>query len=327
MPHPEPAATSRVPTLVSLCQRVASAHVESMCSLGEDAPFALLQPILQNCSAHALLRFEQATPALAHDTADLWKALCFRAFPLPAGKRNAGTEPESWRDEYFILQDLEAKRLEAVGLKLRIQREEFEQRRKDSQIKITDKLPPPKRFRGGWGQQAPRTLIQKTRVDAVKMQKGIYGTRMLPAMPATKSFRTLSSSTSKPRPPNAAASLAGPSTGTSGTRITVSTVSKMQQPPHAATASAKGTAPATNAPPSVPARAAITRTPSTTAPSGTAATSVPRATQSSPPPIGARPDPLKPPIGRKDPMSSLFMPKHRAYSQLRTPSSTMRSRA
>lgn len=48
-----------------------------------------------------------------------------------------------------VLRDLEAQRLEAVGSKLRIQREELEQRKKDSQIKLTDKVPPAKRYRGG----------------------------------------------------------------------------------------------------------------------------------------------------------------------------------
>lgn len=48
-----------------------------------------------------------------------------------------------------VLRDLEAQRLEAVGCKLRIQREELEQRKKDSQIKLTDKVPSIKRYRGG----------------------------------------------------------------------------------------------------------------------------------------------------------------------------------
>lgn len=40
-----------------------NAHLfAGMCSLGEDASFELVRPILQNCSADALLRFEQATP-------------------------------------------------------------------------------------------------------------------------------------------------------------------------------------------------------------------------------------------------------------------------
>lgn len=47
-----------------------------------------------------------------------------------------------------ILRELEVQRLEAVGSKLRNQREELEQRKKDSQIKFTDKVPPTKRFRG-----------------------------------------------------------------------------------------------------------------------------------------------------------------------------------
>ncbi|EKM55056.1 uncharacterized protein PHACADRAFT_183904 [Phanerochaete carnosa HHB-10118-sp] len=319
---PEMSSNSRVTSLVQLCQRVASAHVENFCSLGDEASFELFAPILQNCSAEALLRFEQATPSLTDCTSELWKALCFRTYPLPAERRNTDTEPDSWREEFFILRDLEARRLEAVGSKLRIQREELEQRKKDSQIKLTDKVPSMKRYRGGWGQaQPPRTLLQKTRADAVRMQKGIYGARMMPAMPASKTCRTLSSTTAT-KPSIATATPIDPPTGKVGTRVTVSAVAK----PHPAAVIASQNVSSTPAS-SSPARPVPTRTPSTTVPPASPPPSTPRPPQSSPPPIANESGPLKVPVARKDPMASLFMPKHRAYSQLPTHSSSMRSRA
>lgn len=47
-----------------------------------------------------------------------------------------------------VLRDLEAERLEAAGTRLRIQREKEELRKKESQIKLTDRPPPQKRSRG-----------------------------------------------------------------------------------------------------------------------------------------------------------------------------------
>ncbi|GJE96448.1 RNA polymerase II transcription factor SIII subunit A-domain-containing protein [Phanerochaete sordida] len=315
-------SSRRLPSLVQLCQRVASNHVENICSLGDEAAFELVAPILQNCSAEALLRFEQATPSLEGHTSGLWKALCFRTYPLPAERRNIDSEPDSWRDEFFVLRDLEAKRLEAVGSKLRMQREELEQRKKDSQIKITDKVPPMKRYRGSWGQpQAPRTLLQKARADAVKKHKGVYGARMLPAMPAAKTFRTLSNNTTT-KPPTAAASPAGPLAGKVGTRVTVAAVSK-PTPPATSAGQNMSSTPVSSS----PARPVPTRTSSTTVPPASSPPSTPRPPQGSPPPIASPSGALKVPVARKNPMASLFMPKHRAYSQLPTHSSSMRSRA
>jgi hypothetical protein len=74
-------------------------------------------------------------------------------------------EPESWKDKFFVLfysipqpvllinltqQDLreeEAKRLEMLGAKLRNKRVEHEERKKEREVKLTDRLPPSKRQR------------------------------------------------------------------------------------------------------------------------------------------------------------------------------------
>ncbi|KAJ3554905.1 hypothetical protein NM688_g2868 [Phlebia brevispora] len=316
----EPSAARRTPSLVQCCQRgelaiyfervydstkalATASGVRTRRNLGDDVPVELVKPILQNCSAETLLRLEQASPYLANETSgqssihptiacdktdpsvELWKALCFRAYPLTAEQHYTDVEPESWRDAYFDLRDWEKQRLEAVGNKLRSQREELEQRRKDSQVKFTDRLPPVKRSRG-WGPTQPKTLFQKTRSDAVKMQKGIYGAR-IPVAPV-KTLRTLNTPSAKlPRPKTTAAA-----TSSTGTCVTVTAVPRKPPSSHK---------PAVKSPSSI---AAVPSKPVSPVPmahgfSGIRQTSVSpslsRVNQIAPPPPEARPVPLKPP--------------------------------
>lgn len=76
-------------------------------------------------------------------------------------------EPASWRDEYFvscprcnwsgvlahrihsrqILDELQYKRLEELGTRLRMQRQEAEERKKEFAVKAIDRAPPAKRRR------------------------------------------------------------------------------------------------------------------------------------------------------------------------------------
>lgn len=48
-----------------------------------------------------------------------------------------------------VLRKAEAKRLEEVGSRIRSQRREAEERKKEREVKFTDRMPPQKRSRGG----------------------------------------------------------------------------------------------------------------------------------------------------------------------------------
>lgn len=100
-------------------------------------------------------------------SSDLWEKLCFKSYPLLAKQliQNVDEQPESWRDQYFVcprpfyfkdavshippklLREAEAHRLEEVKLRLRNQRIEEAERKKEREVKLTDKLPPAKRAR------------------------------------------------------------------------------------------------------------------------------------------------------------------------------------
>ncbi|KAF7338071.1 hypothetical protein MVEN_02031600 [Mycena venus] len=137
----------RVPTLVQYCQRVAAVHVDAISSVGDELRYDLVKPILERCTVDQLLRLEQASPYLKKDTPEIWKALCFRTYPTATEGYHRGEilEPESWRDQYFVLVEEEARRIEEVGLKIRRQRQEAEERKKEQEIKITTQLPHGKR--------------------------------------------------------------------------------------------------------------------------------------------------------------------------------------
>jgi len=281
-------STHRVPTLVQYCQRVASAHVDSISSLGDGLRFELLKPIIEGCSVDTLLRLEKASPYIENDTTAIWKGACFKAYPLAVDRYRSGEleEPESWRDEYFVLREAEAKRFEELGSRLRVQRLEAEERKKEKEIKLTDKVPLPKRARTGWSTTTqPKSLIQKARSEAHKIQKNIYTARIVPPMPVTKSYAARPcgpSSKLLPSPPSSAGSFA----------------------------TAKD----------VPARRSTSTSSSSSLPSRSPVASRPIAIknhtralpQSSPAHIEPRSN--ESPV-KKDSMSSIFMPKHRAHSQ------------
>ncbi|OCH88193.1 hypothetical protein OBBRIDRAFT_104443 [Obba rivulosa] len=314
--------TRPVPSLVQYCQRVLAANADSISSLGDGLRYDLIRPVLEACSADTLLRLEQASPLLEEQTSEIWKNLCMRTYPILAHQylTNLIEEPDSWRDQYFIQRDLEAQRLEVLGTRLRTQRAEAEERKRESSIKITDRLPPVKRSRG-WGTTPPKSLLQKTRSEAARMQKGIYGMRVLP-MPKAKDYTRTASSTQPllPPPPSPATSAlssatsATPPSAVVGSRLTVTAVPVRRPPP----------APA----PKPPNASSTTKSAGHSKPSPAKPTP-PAALRSSPPEPPTPPPTLvprspaaKPPAtpagagAKRDKMSALFMPKHRAHSQL-----------
>lgn len=111
-------------------------------------------------------------------SSDLWERLCFKSYPLLAEQvvRNADEPPESWRDQYFVcpcpfywknavshlraqlLREAEAHRLEEVASRLRNQRIEAAERKREREVKLTDKLPPTKRARAACKPYLPLVL-------------------------------------------------------------------------------------------------------------------------------------------------------------------------
>ncbi|KAJ3480709.1 hypothetical protein NLJ89_g12263 [Agrocybe chaxingu] len=140
----------RLPTLVQLCQRAAVANIDAIYSLGDTLAYPLVKPVLEECSPEQLVRFEQLSPHLRKDTPEIWKDLCFRKYRLTAVERYSfdddPQEPDSWKSRYF---DAEAKRIEEVGSRIRSQRREADERKKEKEVKYTDRVPPPKRPRMG----------------------------------------------------------------------------------------------------------------------------------------------------------------------------------
>jgi len=337
----------RVPTLVQYCQRVAAVHVDAISSLGDELRYDLVKPILERCTVDQLLRLEQASPYLKKDTPEIWKELCFRTYPTAAERYHRGEiqEQESWKDQYFVLVEEEARRIEEVGLKIRRQRQEAEERKKEQEIKITTQLPQGKRR---WGVPTPpKTLFQKTKSEESRLQKNVHSKPIFPPMPPSgKSYRVL--------PPDKSV-LLPPQSGVTSSRVTVNTVMHRVSAPgpvvsrssnapvnQSSQKSLPQVAPLTTLPSassssvslsSLPRKdSSVTLTPSPSkSTSGFSFTSLSSVTMStledasqsprkklrqtspefSPPKSESRPArPLK-----RDPMASLFLPKHRAYSQ------------
>ncbi len=137
-----------------------------------------------------------------------------------------------------MLQALEAKRIEEIGSRIRTQRQEADERKKEKEVKFTDRVPPAKRLRTGGcelhfgfllpggcmlltilGLQTgnnvsqPKTLFQKTRCEASKIQRAL-NTRILPSTPTAKNYRIF--------PPSSGSTL--PSAVSSSNRVTVNTI-------------------------------------------------------------------------------------------------------
>lgn len=137
-----------------------------------------------------------------------------------------------------------------------------------------------------------KTLFQKTRSEASKIQKTMY-TRLTPSMPRVKDYRCSGPSMSLLPPP--------PLSST-GSGVIVKTVTYRRPPPSSSASSSSATSVA-----SVISSSASSRSP------------VRPPTQTNDTPAHSPfPSPLplnKSPVAKKDPKSSIFMPKHRAYSQ------------
>ncbi|KAF9813125.1 hypothetical protein IEO21_05736 [Rhodonia placenta] len=299
-----------IPSLVQLCQRLAANHADSIHSIGDGRRYDLLKPILGNCSPETLLRIEQSNPEIEENNNELWERLCFRTYPIAAEQFRSDTveEPGSWREQFFLLREMETKRFEQLGTRLRTIRQEEAERKKETQIKLTDKLPASKRART-WGAYQPKTLLQKTRSDAARLQKGIYGTRLIPPMHTTKTWRATSSGASIKPALHPTTSTASSSSTRPGSRVTVTSVSIRR--------------PIAKTRPSITTVLSDTKLSSSSTESHTvssppavddtcSSTTLP--TQTSPCSDVSAP-PKRPSLGRKDPMAALFMPKHRAHSQ------------
>ncbi|KAJ4487724.1 RNA polymerase II transcription factor SIII subunit A-domain-containing protein [Lentinula aciculospora] len=305
----------RIQSLVQLCQRVAGNHIDSICSLGE-LPFALAQPILERCSAEQLLRVEDASPHLKKDSEELWRSLCRRTYPTAAKRYEdgSGAVPKSWRTHFFVLREAEVKRLEEVGSRIRSQRLEADERKKEREVKLTDRLPPPKRQRTGWNLPTqPKTLFQRTRSEASKLQKNMYNTRMIPPMLKGNDYRpTRSIAGNSPLP----------SQSNYSSRVIVSTVfrpssSLAASSPELTALSSKtftsSSSKSTTSPSTWESESRLLSSSSNGESNITRKDTLQNTQRLSPELVSSLPKPLT--AAKKDPMASLFVPKHRAYSQ------------
>ncbi|KDR73581.1 hypothetical protein GALMADRAFT_280740 [Galerina marginata CBS 339.88] len=296
----------RVLTLVQLCQRAAAAQVDSIYSLGDDLTYSLVKPILERCTPEQLIHFEQLSPHLRKDTPEIWKDLCFRKYRLMAIERysfdDGPQEPDSWKSRFFALQDAEAKRIEEVGSKLRTQRMEADERKKEKEVKYTDRIPDAKRPRTTWN-APPKTLFQKIKSEASKVQRA-YSARVLPPMPTFKNYRVL--------PHTSGAALPSAPSATTGSRVVVNTVlhrrsSTLPSTSHTTTPN-KGTSISTSISP-LPPRTETPNKPTTTvvpvSPSGDSVTPSCSVAES------PRTHSKVPITTKKDPMASLFVPRRK----------------
>lgn len=154
---------------------------------------------------------------------------------------------------------------------------------------------------GGMPQPA-KSLFQKTRSEASKLQKTMYSARMLPPMPAPKNY-TL---TLKPSPPILLP--APPLADGQPSRVTVNTV---KRPLYSLTDPAPQKPSLTSGPLPRLSQSKTEPSPSCHTPNNTATKHIqPQIT----PPSDSPPRPhVK--TSKKDPMACLFLPKHRAFSQ------------
>ena len=219
---------------------------------------------------------------------------------------------------------MEEKLLEEARSKLRSKLMKAVEHKKEREVKYTDRVPPPKRSRTGCTQfnhilppnsgthgdayfypgntSVPaKTLFQKTRSEASKIQKNIYNSRILPPMPTAKNYGQVA-----------------PQMGLepSSSRVTVNTVMK-RRPTSTPLTSWTGTsetslsAQSASSSATSPTRQLLkTASPISiySSPPATALTASesPRIAKSSPP--------MNKTI-KKDPMAALFVPKRKAYSQ------------
>ncbi|KIY43513.1 hypothetical protein FISHEDRAFT_78371 [Fistulina hepatica ATCC 64428] len=166
-------SVSRVPSLVLYCQRVARNHIDELAGFG-CMDFDLIEPILENCTEEQLRRLEQASPHICEYTDARWKALCYERFPTwmhqehDSGK---AVEPQSWRNQFNEYQAREKLRLDDLSSKMRIRAAEHDQQKKDTQVTVTDTLPPAKRPRWGNSSSQVKTLFGKTLCEASKIQQ------------------------------------------------------------------------------------------------------------------------------------------------------------
>ncbi|KAF8643836.1 hypothetical protein AX16_008853 [Volvariella volvacea WC 439] len=304
--------TRRMPTLTQLCQRVATAHIDSISGFGDELTFKLVKPILERCSAEQLSRLENASPHLAKDTPAIWKELCQRKYPT-AVERYLATqieEPELWRDQYFSFHEAEDRRLKEVSSKLRSQRQEAEAYKKGREVKLTDRVPPPKRVRTGWGAPSqPRTLFQKTKNETHKIQKAMYQARIIPPMPTGKTFRVLSNPSGPTLPPPPSPAPNQPN------RMTANSIAHR---PSSATAQVSLLTKPQNSAQHVKALTPPAPKPNQSSDPGlrSVGAAVTNSRVEPPSSSSAPPNSVEPRLTKKkDPMASMFVPKHRAYSQ------------
>jgi elongin-A len=269
-------------------------------------------------------------PLLSDIAKEIWKRLCWKTFPLLAEQyfQEGSEPPESWRQQYFVSfpldfwifldkgRDSYYKRRRPNGLNWQVLGSAVNAwKRKHGRGNVRSRSPIaylPRNvlegvcriffnsfqwlislYQGGAASQ-PKTLFQKTKNEATRLRSSMYSARLIPP----KRQRTLHSTPSlKP---------AAPATSEpTKSMVTVKTVTYKRPSILPASPQPSGRPP----------------TPSVSTPATLKLAASPPARPAKPLPTVQSPSigeqrPFKPPINKKDPMASLFMPKHRTLSQL-----------
>ncbi|KAL1749197.1 hypothetical protein HDZ31DRAFT_59484 [Schizophyllum fasciatum] len=314
-----------IPSLVSLCQRVAANNAACILTLRGSLPAEFLPPILAQADAEDLMRWEEDWPEIMELTRPVWKTVLRKRFPVECQRIDLeNASPDSWSDFYLLLKEQESRRFEDAVNKLRTAREEEVYRKQSRMTRVDAKLPAPKQRKYGqsW---APKTPLQKTYTKASRQQQATFARAAPPACPSRAYAALAKKPDILPSPPPAGAS----------THVSVATV--VRQRPTASSSSSRASGSSTRAPSAssvgpagryagspmkyaVPAgsrapRAAEHQQPpastSHTRPSRPAAASrtacPPPVARPDPPPSMARPDP-PPPVARPDPPSAAHSP-------------------
>jgi len=174
-----------------------------------------------------------------------------------------------------------------MGARMKSQQLELEERKRQKEIKILDRPPPMKRARGWSSTPQQKSLFQKTRNEASKIQRTMFEPCMRPPMPAAQTNRARIRNVVQKES-------SSPSQPTSGTRVVVRPA-VCRPSPKVLPASASPVSEKKTTTPLVQKSSPVKDSQPLESP--------PRLKQSS---LNAK----------KDPTCSLFMPKHRAHSQL-----------
>lgn len=95
-------------------------HLDLIAWVG-DAPYHLLEPVLQKCTAAQLKRIESYNPQLWDETHDLWKAHVKQEFKEEFGKRKKG---ETYKQFYERASRMREQKLKEITKRIQLKKKQ-----------------------------------------------------------------------------------------------------------------------------------------------------------------------------------------------------------